>query len=322
MYINITDSATANNKGSSGALVNYLEKENKSAAQQKPEHWFNQLRQDIEPYEVRKSLDSNVAKLCRDDAKFFLINISPSQKELRYLQEQYGMEGVKSHLKAYTEKVMDEYAKNFKRPGINSASNLLWFAKEEHYRYYGHKDKEVLEGTKKRGERKEGEQMHIQVIVSRKDWTNKIKLSPMNTSKGKNAEHSKKLGQFNRVAFKQSGEGLFDQLFGFERNLRDTMAYANIHKNGDLLQREQLDRLVHGTTGYPAFQKEAKGLATEIRNDHYKSTDQGNFNIGTLISGFLEVLFETPFVPGAGEILDEPAKRKKKKKRQDQGMHL
>lgn len=100
MYINITDSATANNKGSSGALVNYLEKENKSAVQQKPENWFNQLRQDIEPYEVRKSLDSNVAKLCKDDAKFFLINISPSQKELRYLQEQFGLEGGKESFKS------------------------------------------------------------------------------------------------------------------------------------------------------------------------------------------------------------------------------
>jgi len=30
MYINITASETGNNKGSSGALVNYLEKENNS----------------------------------------------------------------------------------------------------------------------------------------------------------------------------------------------------------------------------------------------------------------------------------------------------
>src|SRR5690606_30176842 len=126
---------------------------------------------------------------------------------------------------------MDEYAKNFKRQGIDSSKDLVWFAKLENHRYYNHKDKEVLNGAKKRGDIKDGEQMHIQVIVSRKDATNKIKLSPMNKSRGKNEQHSKKLGQFNRVAFKQSGETLFDDIFEFNRNLKETMAYANIHKN-------------------------------------------------------------------------------------------
>lgn len=112
--------------------------------------------------------------------------------------------------------------------------------------YYTHKDKEVLNGIKKRGDIKDGEQMHIQVIVSRKDATNKIKLSPMNKSRGKNEQHSKKLGQFNRVAFKQSGETLFNDLFGFDRNFKETMAYANNHKNGSMNQREQLITLELG----------------------------------------------------------------------------
>jgi hypothetical protein len=109
---------------------------------------------------------------------------------------------------------MDAYAQNFKREGINSSEDLVWFAKLENHRYYTHKDPEVKQGLKKRGDRKEGEQMHIQVIVSRKDATNKIKLSPQNNSRGKNAEHSAKMGQFDRVAFKQVGESLFDNLTG------------------------------------------------------------------------------------------------------------
>jgi hypothetical protein len=59
--------------------------------------------------------------------------------------------------------------------------------------------------------------MHIQVIVSRKDITNGIKLSPMNNSRGGNAAHSQKVGQFDRTAFKQKGEELFDQQFDFDR---------------------------------------------------------------------------------------------------------
>ena len=138
---------------------------------------------------------------------------------------------------------MDAYAQNFKREGINSHVDLVWFAKLENYRYYTYKDQEVKQGIKKRGDRKEGEQMHVQVIVSRKDRTNSIKLSPMNTSRGKNEEHSKKMGQFDRVAFKQGGEALFDELFEFDRRLKETMAYANTKKNGSLNERIKIDSL-------------------------------------------------------------------------------
>jgi hypothetical protein len=96
----------------------------------------------------------------------------------------------------------------------------------ENHRYYGYKDKKVINGEKKRGELKDGNQLHVQIIVSRKDVTNTIKLSPMNNSRGKNEQHSKKLGQFNRVVFKQCGEDLFDRTFDFDRHLKDRMAYG------------------------------------------------------------------------------------------------
>jgi len=51
----------------------------------------------------------------------------------------------------------------------------------------------------------------------------------MNNSHGKNEEHSKKKGHFDRVAFKQSDETLFDGLFEFDRQIKETMAYANIN---------------------------------------------------------------------------------------------
>ena len=82
----------------------------------------------------------------------------------------------------------------FKRNGIKSHEDLVWFSKLENDRYYSYNDPEVKQGLKKPGERKQGEQLHIQVSVSRKDATNTIKLSPMNTSRGRNEEHSKKWG--------------------------------------------------------------------------------------------------------------------------------
>src|SRR5690606_42076329 len=66
---------------------------------------------------------------------------------------------------------------------IDSHKDLLWFGKVENYRYYSHNDSAVKNGQKRKGERKEGRQMHVQIIVSRKDITNKIKLSPQNTDR-------------------------------------------------------------------------------------------------------------------------------------------
>ncbi|MDR3697713.1 DUF5712 family protein [Mucilaginibacter sp.] len=243
MFINISDSKEAANKGSSGALVHYLEKENRLNKKSDPEYWFNGRQIKADPYEVMKTIDGNIAKLGKADAKFFLVNISPSQKEIAFLKEQYGDQGAKAQLKGFAVRVMDAYARNFKREGVNSHEDLVWFAKLENHRYYTHKDPEVKQGIKKRGDRKEGEQMHVQVIVSRKDTTNSIKLSPMNTSRGKNEEHSKKMGQFDRVAFKQSGERLFDNLFEFDRKLKETMAHANAQKNGSLEDRVNMETL-------------------------------------------------------------------------------
>jgi hypothetical protein len=243
MHINITKSETGNNKGSSGQLVAYLEKENRLAEQldrQQVEYWFNQERVNMQPYEVRQGIDNNVAKLSKDDAKFFLINISPSEKELLYLKEQFEQEGAERYLKAYANQVMDAYAKNFKREGVDSAKDLIYFGKLEHNRYYTYKDLEVRQGRAKRGDPKPGEQMHVQIIVSRKDATNSIKLSPLNNSKGKNAAHSQKVGQFDRVAFKQAAEKLFDRMFSYERSMEESFRYANTLKHGSYQQKLEL----------------------------------------------------------------------------------
>jgi hypothetical protein len=87
--------------------------------------------------------------------------------------------------------------------------------------------------------------MHIQIIVSRKDVSNTIKLSPLNNSKGSNEAHSLKVGQFDRVAFKQSAENLFDTLFSYDRDLKETFQYANTMQNGDYEQKHELNELLN-----------------------------------------------------------------------------
>jgi len=272
MFINISDSKEAANKGRSSGLVHYLEKENRLAGNKFAENWFNGRQVNIDPYHVMRTIDNNIAKLGKADAKFFLVNISPSQKEIAFLREQYGDDGVKEQMKGFAVRVMDAYAQNFKREGVNSHEDLVWFAKLENYRYYAYNDAEVKQGIKKHGDRKEGEQLHVQVIVSRKDATNMIKLSPMNTSRGRNEEHSKKMGQFDRVAFKQCGETLFDKLFEFDRQLKDTMAYANAQKNGSLTERVQMEtrnqeeEAIHSGIGLAEYQPEME-LAPGIHSN-------------------------------------------------------
>ncbi|MCO5936891.1 DUF5712 family protein [Mucilaginibacter sp. RB4R14] len=241
MYINITQNETGNNKGSSGQLVTYLEKENHVAEKlNEPEYWFNQERNNIQPYDVRYTIDNNIAKLSKDETKFFLINISPSEKEISYLKERYGEDGAKQHLKQYANQVMDDYALNFKRNNINGNKDLVYFGKLENHRYYTYKDEEVKNGHAKKGDQKPGEQMHVQIIVSRKDASNSIKLSPLNNSRGKNQAHSLKVGQFDRVAFKQATEKRFDKMFSYERELKETFKYANTLKHGDYEQRLEM----------------------------------------------------------------------------------
>ncbi len=240
MFINISASETGNNKGSSSALVQYLEKENKGRHRSEHEAWFNGGDRSIQPHQVRMAIDGNISKLGRNDSKFFLINLSPSSKELAHLLAIYGEDGLREQLKSFAERMMDEYARNFKRAGVKSSADLLWFAKVEDHRYYRHTDKAVNEGIRKIGDIKEGLQTHVQIIVSRKDITDRIKLSPQNTSKGRNTAHSAKLGQFDRKAFKQSGERVFDTMFGFQRNLKDTLAYASVMKNGSIADKLDL----------------------------------------------------------------------------------
>lgn len=114
----------------------------------RPESWFNNTRQDIFPQEVRVNIDNNIAKLGGNDAKFYLINISPSQKEIAHLQELFGKQGAEQKLKEFAASVMDAYARNFKRAGIGSGQDLLWYGKLERNRYYSAGDKEVKEGLK------------------------------------------------------------------------------------------------------------------------------------------------------------------------------
>lgn len=230
-HINITASSSGSNAGSCSQLVEYLEKENNLKAEYKAELWFNQGRDDLRPHEVRLDIDSNTAKLKQHEAKFYLVNISPSQKELAHL----GNDPQK--LKEYARGVMAEYAANFQK-GLGP-DDVKWYGKVEYSRGYKWTDLEVKHGLNQRGEPKAGHQMHVQIIVSRKDMQNQRLLSPLTNHRGqgKSAEHGHKFGQFNRVEFKERSEVAFDTQMGYRRELEESFRYQNTMSNGTVQQR-------------------------------------------------------------------------------------
>jgi hypothetical protein len=230
-HVNITASSSGSNAGSCGQLVEYLEKENNLKAEQKAELWFNQGRDDLRPYEVRQGIDINTAKLKQSEAKFYLVNISPSQKELQHI----GNDPQK--LKEYARSVMAEYAANFQK-GLGP-DDVKWYGKVEYNRGYKWTDPEVKHGLNQRGEAKAGNQMHVQIIVSRKDSQNQRLLSPLTNhrGKGKSEAHGQKFGQFNRVEFKERSEVAFDIQMGYRRELEESFRYQNTMSNGTTQER-------------------------------------------------------------------------------------
>lgn len=74
------------------------------------------------------------------------------------------------------------------------------------------------------GMAKQGSQTHIHIIVSRKDASNSISVSPGSTYKSSTVEMNGKTVKrgFNRDEFSQKAEQTFDKLFNYNRNYVET----------------------------------------------------------------------------------------------------
>jgi hypothetical protein len=295
MYITITAQKLGGDYSQSSAdFVEYLEKENQSLEQEELEHFFNQYGDEIEAKEVVKEIDGNTAKLKKKEPKFYSITVSPSQSELRKLQNN------SEDLKKYTRAIMNDYTTSFNRE-INgkpiTVDDIKYFAKIEHQRKFKGTDKQVrenqpfatkilqlkqdirkieneqLEGNIKKiqsqivkfeaeaphqqngkrivqGMKKEGNQSHIHIIVSRKDASNSVSLSPGSKHKASEVEMHGKIVKrgFDRDAFFEKAENTFDKTFGYKRN------YAESYKSKkDFIKNPKL----YFTTllGLPASEK-------------------------------------------------------------------
>jgi len=277
MYVRIHSDKDYNNTGSCSALVDYLEKENSEsiAMENGHEYWFNQDSTIISSFEVQNSLDSNHAKLAKNEAKFYMISINPSERELKHICNKVAGREIKSikeltndeleefshKLKDYARDVMKSYADNFYRINTDTGErvtltekDILYFGKVEHQRHYDRTSKEVVEGIKKAGELKEGLQSHVHIVVSRMDTSKKIRLSPLSNARAATTKlngQSVKVG-FTRKEFYLSAEKNFDQKFSYSRSYSHSFLFRNTRKND---MRKISNMLISRTTGIPTSEK-------------------------------------------------------------------
>lgn len=206
---------TYNNSGSCRQLANYMEHEDLKRIEKGiyTEGFFNLTEDNIYKSKVIKDIDSNIGQFLKTDAKFYAIHVSPSEKELQAMgnTEQEKAEAMKRYIR---EVFIPEYAKNFNK-GLSEAD----------IKFYG-----KIHFDRSRSDNKLN--MHCHLIVSRKDQSNKKKLSPLTNHK--NTKKGTVTGGFDRVNLFQQAEQGFDKLFGYDRQLSESFEYSNTMKNGSI----------------------------------------------------------------------------------------
>lgn len=210
-----------NNAGSSRQLANYLEHEDLERIQKGiyTEGFFNLKGNNLYKYQVIKDIDGNIGQLLKTDAKFYAIHVSPSEKELLTMggTEQEQAEAMKRYIR---EVFIPEYARNFNK-GLSGAD----------IKFYG-----KIHFERSRSDNKLN--MHCHLIVSRKDQSNKIKISPLTNHR--NTKKGVIKGGFDRTTLFESAEKGFDKLFGYNRQLTETFEYCNTMKNGYVAAKLQM----------------------------------------------------------------------------------
>ena len=108
----------------------------------KIESLFFRTSDQVSRFKVIDHIDKNTRKLKKKEPKFYSITLNPSPQELKY------MDANPEKLKAYTRKVMENYASHFHNE-INdrpvNINDIVYYAKVEQKRYWSYKDKEVRE---------------------------------------------------------------------------------------------------------------------------------------------------------------------------------
>ena len=298
---------TYNNAGSSRQLTSYMEHEDLERMEKGiyTDGFFNLTEDNVYKSAVIKDIDTNIGQLLKTDAKFFAIHVSPSEKELRAMgnTEQDKAEAMKRYIR---EVFIPEYAKNFNK-GL-SETDIKFYGKIHFDR--SRSDNEL--------------NMHCHLIVSRKDQTNKKKLSPLTNHK--NTKTGVIKGGFDRVnLFRQAEQG-FDKLFDYNRQLSESFEYANTMKNGSIddklkMQEQELKEPKQYFTGenkkeiFQSGEKEKMISCTlDNKQNNEQSFNQVNNKTGDSLLSIFSLGDSNNYESTLAEELQAQKRKKKKKK--------
>lgn len=245
---------TYNNAGSSRRLAAYLEHEDLERMEKGiyTEGFFNLTEENLYKSQVVKDIDGNKAQLLKTDAKFYAIHISPSAKELQAMgnTEQEQTEAMRRYIR---EVFIPEYAKNFNK-GISA----------EDIKFYG-----KIHFNRDRSDNNDNN-MHCHIIVSRKDQSNKTKLSPLT-----NHRDSKKgvvKGGFDRTNLFQQVEKGFDELFNYTRPLKESFEYYNTMKKGSITEQIKMQENLYKTRSPKKYINKEEDLNFSKQNKSKKQS--------------------------------------------------
>lgn len=298
---------TYNNAGSSRQLASYMEHEDLERMEKGiyTDGFFNLTDDDIYKSQVIRDIDSNIGQLLKTDAKFFAIHISPSESELRVMgnTEHEKAEAMKRYVR---EVFIPEYAKNFNK-GLS----------EVDIKFYGkiHFDRNRSDNELN---------MHCHLIVSRKDQTNKKKLSPLTNHK--NTKKGTVTGGFDRVNLFQQAEQGFDKLFNYNRQLSESFKYANTMKNGNIddklkIQEQELQESKQYFTGekkkeIPQSSEKENMISRNLdsKQDNKHAYNQSNNNGGESLLSIFSLGDSNNYDATQSEELQAQKRKKKKKK--------
>ena len=267
--------------------------------------FFNLTDDNIYKSKVIKDIDANTGQLLKTDAKFYAIHVSPSERELRAMgsTEQEQAESMKRYIR---EVFIPEYAKNFNK-GL-SKTDIKFYGKIHFDR--SRSDNEL--------------NMHCHLIISRKDQTNKKKLSPLTNHK--NTKKGIITGGFDRVNLFQQAEQGFDKLFGYNRQLSESFEYANAIKNGNMddkleMQERELKEPKQYITGENKKELIQSGekenmisYITDSKQDNKYSFNQGDNRSGDSLLSIFSLENGNNYDAALAEDLQAQKRKKKKKK--------
>jgi len=187
------------------------------------------------------------------------------------------------------EVVIPEYAKNFNK-GLSA----------EDIKFYG---KIHFDRNRSNNELN----MHCHLIVSRKDQSNKKKLSPLTNHK--NTKKGAIKGGFDRKNLFQQTEKGFDQLFNYNRPLSESFEYYNTMKNGSIADQLNMQERKISDKGKRIDSDRQVGIYADKQES--LSDNKQSFSLpDTGLSSVLGL-----FTPDVGNTEDEQIPKKKKIKK-------